>query len=86
VNVSSDNKNVPVAVMAKKYKGERYLFAVGMRDSSTKAKFTIPALKGKRIIEVLDENRTILSKDGVFSDTFEAWDVHLYRIADKNTN
>ncbi|MHC4537911.1 MAG: hypothetical protein ACYS6K_28610 [Planctomycetota bacterium] len=86
VSVLSDNKDVPVAVMAKKYKDARYLFAVGMRDSSTKAKFTIPALKGNRTVEVLGENRTILSKDGVFSDTFEAWDVHLYRIADKNTN
>jgi hypothetical protein len=86
VSVSSENKNVPVAVMAKDYKGARYLFAVGMRGGSTKATFTAPALKGKRTVEVLGENRTILSKDGIFSDTFEAWDVHLYRIADKSTN
>lgn len=86
VSVSSDNKDVPVAVMAKKYKGERYLFAVGMRAGSTKATFTAPVLKGRQTIEVLGENRTILSKDGIFRDTFEAWDVHLYRIADQNTN
>jgi hypothetical protein len=86
VSVSSENEDVPVAVMAKKYKGARYLFAVGMRNGSTKATFTAPALKGKRTVEVLGENRTILSKDGVFSDTFEAWDVHLYRIEDKKTN
>jgi len=84
--VSSDNKNVPVAVMTKKYKGARYLFAVGMRAGSTKVKFTLPAIKGKPTVEVLGENRTILSTDGVFSDTFEPWDVHLYRIPDKNTN
>ena len=83
VSVSSDNKDVPVAIMAKKYKGARYLFAVGMRDSSTNATFTIPALKGRGTIEVLGENRTILSKDGVFSDTFDPWDVHLYRIEPK---
>ena len=86
VTVSSDNKDVPVAVMAKKYKGARYLFAVGMRDGKAKATFTAGALKGRQTIEVLGENRTILSKDGVFSDIFEAWDVHLYRIEDKNTN
>jgi hypothetical protein len=86
VSVSSDNENVPVAVMAKKHKGTRYLFAVGMRDGKTKAKFTVPALKGRLTIEVLGENRTILSNDGVFSDSFEAWDVHLYRIDNKSHN
>ena len=86
VSVSSDNKDVPVAVMAKKYKGARYIFAVGMRNGKTVAKFTIPDMVGRRTIEVLGENRTILSKDGAFSDSFEAWDVHLYRIAEKNTN
>ncbi len=83
VNVASDNKDVPVAVMAKKYEGAGYLFAVGMRDGSTTAKFTIPALKGNRTVEVLGENRTILAKDGVFSDSFDPWDVHLYRFKPK---
>lgn len=86
VSVSSENADVPVAVMAKKYKDAMYLFAVGMRNDKTKATFTAPALKGERAVEVLGENRTILSKDGVFSDSFEAWDVHLYRIADKRAN
>jgi hypothetical protein len=86
VSVSSGNKNVPVAVMAKKYKGARYLFTVAMRAGTTKATFTVPALKGWQTVEVLGENRTIPSKDGVFSDTFEVWDVHLYRIPDKNSN
>ncbi|MHC4559662.1 MAG: hypothetical protein ACYS80_20405 [Planctomycetota bacterium] len=86
VRVSSDNKDVPVAVMTKRDKSARYLFAVAMRDGKTSAKFAVRALEGRRTIEVLGENRTIVSKDGVFSDSFEAWDVHLYRIAEKNTN
>ena len=86
VSVTSENEDVPVAVMAKKYKGAVYLFAVAMRAGSTNAKFTAPALKGRMTVEVLGENRTVLSKDGVFSDSFEAWGVHLYRIAGKNTN
>jgi len=86
VSVSPENKNVPVAVMAKDYKGARYLFAVGMRNDKTKATFTAPALKGSLTVDVLGENRTILSKDGIFTDSFEAWDVHLYRITDKNAN
>ena len=86
VSVSSENKDVPVAVMTKNYKGATYLFAVGMRGAETNTKFTIPALEGGRTIDVLGENRTILSKDGLFSDSFEAWDVHLYRIEDKSSN
>jgi len=86
VSVSSENKDVPVAVMAKRHEGATYLFAVGMRDGKTNAKFTVRGLEGKRTVEVLGEERTIISKDGVFKDSFEAWDVHLYRIAEKKPN
>jgi len=71
--------------MAKKYEGARYLFAVGMRDGKTNAKFAVRSLEGKRTVEVLGENRTIISKEGVFRDSFEAWDVHLYRIGEEKT-
>ena len=86
VIVSSANKDVPVAIMAKRDKSVRYLFTVAMRAGSTNAKFTISGLKGRKAVEVLGENRTILSRDGVFTDSFGDWDVHLYRIVDKDTN
>ena len=84
VSVSSDNKDIPVAVMTKKYEGMTYLFAVGMRDGQTIATFIVHGLNGDRAVEVLGENRTIASKDGVFKDSFRPWDVHLYRIKGKN--
>jgi hypothetical protein len=80
VTISSGNAKVPLAVMMKKYKGRTYLFAVGMRNGGTTAAFTVRGLKGANTVDVLDENRTILSKDGAFKDGFEPWDVHLYRI------
>jgi hypothetical protein len=80
VRVSSENIDVPVAVMAKRHGGATYIFAVGMRDGKTTGTFTLAGLKGERAVEVLGEDRTITSKDGVFGDSFEAWDVHLYRI------
>ena len=86
VSVSSDNKDVPVAVMTKKYEGMTYLFAVGMRDGQTIATFIVHGLNGDRAVEVLGENRTIASKDGAFKDSFRAWGVHLYRIKGKNTD
>jgi hypothetical protein len=82
VSVSSDNKNITVKIMSKKYKGATYLFAVAMRDGKTKAEFTVPGLRGGKVVEVLGENRKIVSKEGTFRDNFDQWDVHLYKIAD----
>ena len=77
--VSSDSEGVPVAIMMKQYRDSTYLFAVGMRDGECTATFTMPGLLGRREVEVLGEARTLLSKDGVFTDRFESYDVHLYR-------
>ena len=79
-DVSVGNEAVPVAMMVKRHGGSTYLFAVGMRDGETDATFTIRGLKGIRAVEVLGEGREIVSRDGVFKDSFGAWDVHLYRI------
>jgi len=75
-----ENKKVPIAFMIKEYEKQMYLFAVGMSHNNTSASFTIDGLKGERLVKVLFENRTIISKDGVFEDSFNAWDVHLYQI------
>lgn len=83
VRVSSDNRNVTVEFMSKKYKGARYLFTVAMRAGKTKAEFSVPDLRDNKVVEVLGENRTIISKEGIFRDNFDQWDVHLYRIADR---
>jgi len=83
-SVLSDNNDIPVAIMMKERDGASYLFAVGMRDGGTNAAFNIHGLEGARTVEVLGENRTVNSKDGVFKDNFRAWDVHLYRLGDKN--
>lgn len=79
-SASSDDENIPVAVMAKRRQGATYLFAVAMRDGATGATFTVPGVEGERTVEVLDENRTLISADGVFADRFAPYEVHLYRI------
>jgi hypothetical protein len=78
-SVSSSNEAVPVATMAKKHNGATYLFAVGMRGDKTTATFTLQHTESIKTVEVIGENRTIPVKDGVFKDSFEAWNVHLYR-------
>jgi hypothetical protein len=79
--VQLENSEVPIALMVKQHKGATYLFAVAMRDGATTATFTIGGIKEERKIEVLGENRTRIAKDGVFTDHFGPWDVHLYRMS-----
>ena len=77
---SSDNSTVPVASMVKKHAGATYVFAVAMRGEATTATSTLQGLGNARIVEVLGENRAVTLRDGVFTDDFGPWDVHLYRI------
>ena len=77
--VRSENSNVPLAVLAKRYAGSIYLFAVGMREGRTAATFTLSGSQRDETIEVLGENRTIIVTKGKFADNFGSWDVHLYR-------
>jgi hypothetical protein len=76
-SVTSNNKDVPVDIMAKNSGGANYLFAVGMRSGETKATFEVKS--GKKA-EVLGEKRSIKIKDGKFSDDFSPYAVHLYKI------
>ena len=71
---------VPVEAMFRKHNGAVYVFAVCMRGVKTKASFTLAETVGKGRAKVLGENREVEVKDGVFRDTFQPWDVHLYEI------
>ncbi|MHC4509345.1 MAG: hypothetical protein ACYTAO_10380, partial [Planctomycetota bacterium] len=81
-SVSSSNESMPVATMVKKHDGATYLFAVAMREGKTTATFDLRKLRDGITVEVLGENRTIAVKDGVFKDSFGAWDVHIYKVQD----
>ena len=75
--VESKNREIPVDIMTKNFKGSDYIFSVAMRYGKTTAEFTVK--KGKKA-EVIGENREIKIKKGKFSDEFEAYGVHLYKI------
>jgi len=80
VTVKSSAPDVPVEATARRHGGAVYVFAVGMRDGKATATFTVAGLKGKAKVEVIDEERTLEARDGVFRDAFGPWDVHLYKI------
>lgn len=78
--VQSSARNVPVHCMVKRYQGTTYLFAVGMRNASTTAEFTVQGLPERSTAEVMGEGRRIPVRRGRFEDSFKPYEVHLYRI------
>jgi hypothetical protein len=61
--------------------GSTYVFAVNMRDQPARGSFALSALKEDHQAEVLGEERRLTVRDGVFTDEFKPYDVHLYQIA-----
>ena len=80
VQVSSSDRQVPVAVMLKQHEGASYLFAVAMRNGDTTATFTLKGLTGDKAVAVLGEDRSLSARGGAFSDTFKSWAVRCYRM------
>jgi len=81
VQVVSSNTSTPLKTMLKRRDGDTYLFAVAMRDGPTTGHFTLAGLSGTLSAEVLGEGRTVPVTQGVLSDNFGAYGVHLYKIA-----
>jgi hypothetical protein len=79
VTVSSSNPNVPVSIMVKVYEKQTYIFAVAMRDTSVTATFTIKGITNA-VATVIGESRTRQVSNGVFSDNFSGYQVHLYSV------
>lgn len=84
--VESSNQDVPIALMVKRHDAVTYLFAVGMRNASATASFTVAELVGDVSIEVLGEDRTLEARDGRFTDEFAPYDVHLYRVSEASAS
>jgi len=86
ITAVSNDTNIPVAVMVKRYGGSTYLFAAAMRDGATDGTFTFNWLSGNNTAEVIGEDRTVTVLDGSFTDGFDPYDVHLYRIDETSTS
>jgi hypothetical protein len=81
VTVISENAAVPVATLALDHDGSTHVFAVAMRDGKTKASFALAGRSGDETVEVLHEGRVLPASAGKFSDDFDSWGVHIYRVA-----
>lgn len=78
--VTTSRPDIPVEVMVKRYEGETYVFAAGMRNGTTDASFLVSGLSEKTTAEVIGEERRIEVVNSEFQDTFEPYEVHLYKI------
>jgi len=84
VSVKSSNVDVPIAWMMKHRADATYLFAVNMRNTSTRGSFAGQELQSSSTAEVLGESRNLKLIKGEFADDFRPYEVHLYRIGAKN--
>jgi hypothetical protein len=84
VTVVSTTPEVPIASLVKLYQNDHYLFTTSMRDGKTRGVFTLSAqFPQAGTVEVLGEGRELPLKEGIFTDDFEGYGVHLYRIVPK---
>ncbi len=72
--------DVPVATMVKKHANATYVFAVAMRNQATKGTFKFAGGSRDAKVEVLGESRTVAMRSAEFSDEFQPYGVHLYRV------
>jgi hypothetical protein len=72
--------DVPVALMVKQHNNATYVFAVALRNKGTRCAFKLAGANKNAKVEVLDESRTLAASDSQFSDEFQPYGVHLYRV------
>ena len=77
--VSSSDESVPIAWTVRRHDGATYLFAASLREGPTTATFRLPG-GADASVEALDEARTLEAPAGAWSDRFEGYQVHLYRV------
>jgi hypothetical protein len=81
VAATSSNPDSPIATMCKRHDGALYVFAANMRNHPTTAAIELLKPEPRSQVQVLGEDRALAVEDGQFEDKFEAYAVHLYRVA-----
>jgi hypothetical protein len=80
IHPTSSNASVPVDAVLKRPGKSRYIFAAGMADGVTTARFSLRGLGSVSSVEVIGEGRTLTPALEAFEDAFEPYAVHLYRL------
>ncbi len=78
VRVETDDP-AAVATLAKRLDGVTYVFAASLREGARSATFHLSDPAAAKV-EVLDESRTLEAPAGAWTDRFDGYQVHLYRV------
>lgn len=79
--VESGSSRVPVAATAREHEGVLHVFAVGMRNDATRARFRLLGVpEGARVVVPAEHRALALDEEGGFEDDFAPYEVHRYRI------
>ena len=78
--VTSSNADVPIHLLNKARDKTIYVFAIAMRDGKTTGTLKLKGKVTQTTVTVLGENRTLELKDGGWTDAFDGYGVHLYRV------
>jgi hypothetical protein len=78
--IAGPQAETPIATMCKRRDGTLYVFAVNMRQRPTTAVIELVTPEAHSSALVLGEDRTLAVDAGRFTDEFEAYAVHLYRL------
>lgn len=82
VRITCSDPEVIIAAMCKHHDGALYLFAVNMRNRAAEATIELLSAETSAKVQVLGESRSFAIRDGRFKDDFDAYAVHLYRLAE----
>ncbi len=88
VLLANDGKGVAsptgIKLLVKEDGNDIWVFACNASQIGTKAKFTIPRLNGRKL-QVISEERSIVSQEDSFDDEFENYQVHIYTTSNKKS-
>ncbi len=81
-DITLGKDNIKAAIKATEYNGSLFLFTVNYdsKQQGGKATIIINGLKGGTPVEVLDENRVIISETDQFHDLYGPLGVHIYKL------
>lgn len=83
ITVSSSTSGVPIDVMVRQYNGQTYVFAqasgsdTNQASGNTTGTFTWLG-GGSASVTVRDESRSVSKTNGVWTDTFTPYQLHIY--------
>ena len=78
--VTPANPDAQIDILVKRFGKAAYIFSVGLRNNSSDGAFTVAGVQPTARAEVVGESRSIAVVNGKFTDHFEPYQVHIYRI------